>query len=95
MTTNADVDYWVRQYGIERDTVRRLADELDALKAAQPPQAAPASERERFEAKMKVAHPEWSFTADPVFDYHNERTRCAWEGWRVGRAVLAALEAAP
>jgi hypothetical protein len=39
-------------------------------------------ERNAFEAAMRKRHPEWSFTVDPVFDYHNERTRCAWEAWQ-------------
>lgn len=47
-------------------------------------------ERSAFEAAMRVAHPEWAFTADPVFDYHNERTRCAWEGWQAARAAPTA-----
>lgn len=38
--------------------------------------------REAFEAAMRKLHPEWTFTADPVFGYHNERTRCAWEGFQ-------------
>lgn len=50
-----------------------------------------AQERAAFEAAMRPLHPEWSFTADPVFDYHNERTRCAWEGWKVGRGVRVLL----
>lgn len=42
-------------------------------------------ERTAFEAAMRAKHPEWAFTSDPVFDYHNERTRCAWEGWQAAR----------
>ena len=43
----------------------------------------------RFEAVMCEKHPEWAFTPDPIFDYHNERTRCAWEGWQARAAVSA------
>lgn len=53
----------------------------------------PDAEREAFETAMHERHPEWAFTSDPVFDYHNERTRCAWEGWQA-RAALSREAAA-
>ena len=44
---------------------------------------------------MRQSHPEWSFSPDPVFGYHNERTRCAWDGYRAASAsrseILEAL----
>lgn len=52
------------------------------------------SEREAFEAELGRRHPEWAFTSDPVFDYHNERTRCAWEAWQA-RAALASRSTEP
>lgn len=55
-------------------------------------------ERKEFEDAMHVKHPEWAFTPDPVFGYHNERTRLAWEGWQARAALssqCAAGEAEP
>lgn len=54
-----------------------------------------ADQHARFEAAMRVNHPEWSFTPDPVFDYHNERTRCAWEGWQAAGAASLPAPYAP
>ena len=48
-----------------------------------------AREHEAFEAAMRERHPEWSFTPDPVFGYHNERTRCALDGWQAAKTPPA------
>lgn len=82
---DADGRVWVRD-----------AHEFDArftrIRAASPSVEGVGSEtdqRARFEAAMRSKHPEWAFTADPVFDYHNERTRCAWEGWQAALTAPA------
>lgn len=50
--------------------------------------------REAFEATMRALHPDWAFTPDPVFGYHNERTRFAWVGFWAALQWAASQQAA-
>ena len=52
--------------------------------------------REAFESTMSSVRPHWawSFTPDPVFGYHNQVTRSAWEGWQAALQWAASQQAA-
>jgi hypothetical protein len=70
-----------------KETAWRIWNMARAYGLIAAPGVSAGDERQQFEAAMRAKHPEWAFNPDPVFGYHNERTRCAWEGWQAARGV--------